>query len=88
MYLKVTHAQSSTGQGSNTLGKLLKMARRQLTLFQFVDSQNPSTKVAEEDDRNSSDGFSPAFPPGTLREENSPDSEGLCETAHLSVPGN
>ena len=69
---------------------LVKMAH-QLTLFQLVDSQNPSTSgvnLAQEDDRSSNHGdFGPASPPGTLRDEDSSDSEGSCETSRHSVPG-
>ena len=63
----------------------------QLTLFQLVDSQNPSTSgvnLAQEDDRSSNHGdFGPASPPGTLRDEDSSDSVGSRETSRHSVPG-
>ena len=56
-----------------------------------MDSQNPSTSgvnLAQEDDRSSNHGdFGPASPPGTLRDEDSSDSEGSCETSRHSVPG-
>ena len=68
----------------------------QLTLFQCVDSRNSSTKrvkLAQEDDRSSSNGdFNPVLPPET--DEDSPESEleDLCvegETSpRRSVPGN
>ena len=68
----------------------------QLTLFQCVDSQNSSTKrvkLAQEDDRSSSDGdFSPVLPSETDEDPSESDSEDLRvregETSRHSVPGN
>ena len=68
---------------------------QQLTPFQYVGSQNSGTKrvkLAQEDNRNNSDGdYSPILPPGTDEDSSELDSEDLCvegETLHHLLPGN